>query len=262
MRGTLLPLCLAVAMVTVAFPSLSRAAIAVGVIGTAETFGAPISTPSGSPSDPSWTWTTSNNVAGMPGAGSNTTVIDPGGLDALVAPIIAGNVNIAIVDTAGTATSNSAQRNSNNLNIQTIPTGSAFLIIMGSFQNTSAVPYSGALVSYTHGALNTPAETEVAGYRGYVSVDGTSWTNMGAAFNTAPPDNTTPSNVASTVTFASPVAPGSLFYLLWADDNMNGGTEGQYTFDNFSLIPIQVPEPSFAALGLMGLAGLVSRRRR
>jgi MYXO-CTERM domain-containing protein len=43
---------------------------------------------------------------------------------------------------------------------------------------------------------------------------------------------------------------------------MNGGTEGMYTFDNFSIIPIPVPEPSLAMLGLMGLVGLVSRRRR
>jgi MYXO-CTERM domain-containing protein len=260
MHGTLL-FSLGLAASTLIFPSVSQAAIAVGVIGATENFDAAISTPGASPSDPSWTWTTSSNAAGVPGSGSNTTVTDPAGMDALVAPIIAGNVSVAIADTAATGTSNSAQRNSNNLNIQTIPTGSAFLIIMGAFQNTSAIAYSGALVSYTHAALNTPNETEVAGYRGYVSIDGTTFTNV-PDFNTAPPDPATPSTVAGNVSFGSPVAPGSLFYLLWADDNMNGGTEGMYTFDNFSIIPIPVPEPSLAMLGLMGLVGLVSRRRR
>jgi hypothetical protein len=177
MHGTLL-FSLGLAASTLIFPSVSQAAIAVGVIGATENFDAAISTPGASPSDPSWTWTTSSNAAGVPGSGSNTTVTDPAGMDALVAPIIAGNVSVAIADTAATGTSNSAQRNSNNLNIQTIPTGSAFLIIMGAFQNTSAIAYSGALVSYTHAALNAPNETEVAGYRGYVSIDGTTFTNV------------------------------------------------------------------------------------
>ena len=97
----------------------------------------------------------------------------------------------------------------------------------------------------------------------FASTDGTNWSALGDGDQSysADANNTTVSNPASSIsksaTFSASVANGTTLYLRWTYTGVGGSSNAQgLGIDNFSL----VPAPGAAAL--IGLAGLITTRRR
>jgi hypothetical protein len=98
----------------------------------------------------------------------------------------------------------------------------------------------------------------------FSSTDGTNWSAVTAGNQSysADANNSTVSNPPSTISksniaIATSVANGASLYLRWTYTGVGGSTNAQgLGIDNFSL----VPAPGAAAL--IGLAGLITTRRR
>jgi len=97
----------------------------------------------------------------------------------------------------------------------------------------------------------------------FASTDGTNWSAVTAGDQSysADANNTTvsnpPSSIAKSVTISAAVANGSTLYLRWTCAGVNGSSNAQgLGIDNFTLVPAP------GALALLGVAGLVSSRRR
>ena len=107
------------------------------------------------------------------------------------------------------------------------------------------------------------------------STNGTSWTNMGSAFNFTSPitsgaagalDGNAAANrvagIGSTFTPSAPISNGATFYLRWADPD-DCGSDAMMALDNFALTV--VPEPStwmMIGVGAVLLATVQRFRRK
>jgi hypothetical protein len=109
-------------------------------------------------------------------------------------------------------------------------------------------------------ATNSVAAAEqIQGYLAFFSADGTTWTNatIAPAMTNAAVTNANYSfNTGTTA-----IAPDATVYVAWFDDN-GSGTEGQWSLLNANFKFEAVPEPSSFLLSLLGIAGLVTRRKR
>jgi hypothetical protein len=133
-----------------------------------------------------------------------------------------------------------ARWNSVNLNVQTRPTGNDYLLLMARLRNDTGSNIISLNVSYDYGVDPAAAPVEqIVGHRAFYSLSGLP--------NTWQPLPTF-SGVASAGSLAAtiPVVWGSTsnFYLLWADDNADGGTEGVFTIDNFQVTAVPATTPS------------------
>ena len=107
-----------------------------------------------------------------------------------------------------------------------------------------------------------------------LSTDGTTWTDLGSAFNFATPinnsasgtalDGNAPANrvagIGGTVVLGTSIADGSTFYLRWADPD-DAGTDAGVAIDNFSFSASAVPEPATLMMLVLGGGLLASIQR-
>lgn len=122
---------------------------------------------------------------------------------------------------------------------------------------------------------NATAQTMVLEYGFGATFTGvTTWTPAGSAFNFTSPVATATAaavngNVAGRVagrggTVNQTWAPGQTLWIRWIENNDAGNDHG-LAIDNFSLtasLPTAAPEPGTLVLGVLGIAGLVARRRK
>ncbi len=122
-----------------------------------------------------------------------------------------------------------ARHNTTQLLLQTRPTGVVGCALMATLRNTTGGGINGLNIAYDFGKPVTGIE-QVAGLRAYYSLTGlaNSWTLI-PALTTA-----TPGALMTTVGLSSTWANGAVMYVLWADDNSNGGDDDAYTLDNVS----------------------------
>jgi len=202
---------------------------------------------------------TTNNGAAI------ATVAD---MDAAIAPLSAATFGSPLNATTGTPTTNAlAAYNSDQKFITTDPTGNAGNGLLGTFTNGTCAAQSKFAVSYDLGLVNAnvnTAEEVTPGHRVYFSTTGAagSFTPIGNfGYNGSA---TTPalSPQKQTFTFDAAVPNNGTFYLLFADDNGNANPDGIYTIDNFTIVPVGVPEPATLGLGMVGAMGFLARRRK
>lgn len=224
----------------------ARAAVPVPVGGVTEPFNSvPASTE----------WSTLS-IAGSAGDIDNTS-----DLDTAVSFLGAFNISnsLGTSSTSPPSTNAVARYNFTHQYLQTRPTGNGATLLMATLQNATGDAVESLDVSYDFSSANVDvvATEEVVGQRVYYSPTGFSgsWIPIG--------NFSSPGRVEFTIAPSQPWADGSNFYLLWADDNADGFTDGSYHIDNITFDPVVVPEP--AALGLIALVGLPllgGRRRR
>jgi len=178
-------------------------------------------------------------------AGAHGDISDPTALATAVQTNAASFIATALGSTATVSPSISSSSlgrwNSVNLNIQSVPTGDAYVIIMATLQNDSGAAVSSLTVSYDLGELNASGTTvteEVPGYHVFFSMTGLpgSWTEATGL------SSSTPGTISASLSLGS-WAPGTQMYIVWVDDNAvadrnnSGAEEGGYTIDNVSFTP-------------------------
>lgn len=188
--------------------------------------------------------------------GSANTAGNAAGLDGQIQTIAFSTVNTALPSTATSppGTDGVARYNTTLDLIQTRPTGVVASILMATVTNSTGSPMSGLNISYDLARISTITTEQVSGHRFYVSTTGA--TNGWTAIGTYATDGA----VSIPVTFS--VAAGANFYLLWADDNADPGTDDALTIDNLSLTAINVPEPTTALFSALSLGACLFRRTR
>ena len=167
---------------------------------------------------------------------SNTTMLDP-----VVSTVTAASVVRALPTSAtvppSTFSGGFRHNNGTGLYIQSRPTTdltNAANVLLATLQNTSGSSISTMTVAYDFGASAALAGDELPGFQVYYSLTGGagSWTRIDALSS-----NVVVGVQSAIVNLSSSWADTTLMYLLWVDDNSNGGTDPSYTIDNFSVVP-------------------------
>lgn len=142
---------------------------------------------------------------------------------------------------------NIARWNSTGHFLQTRPTDNAATLLMATLVNPSPKALSVLEVSYDAGNTGSASE-EINGPRCFFSLTGSagSWTPIQelSTSQTGP--------LSATLTLGA-WPSGSLLYILWADDNGDGMTDGAWTWDNFKAGGPAVKITSPANNALLGL---------
>jgi PEP-CTERM motif len=185
----------------------------------------------------------------------------------------------SMIATAGalTATSAPTATNNNGYNaafstsltsdrvLATSPTTVSGAAIELSLTNGVGADLSSIVVSYdTRRFTSVTTANELPGYQLFFSLDGTTWTNV-AALN--PTLATVPNTVGVTSVTSATVnlgnwADASTLLLRWVDDNANQTSPDQIIGLNNVVISAGAVVPEPTALGLVGLGGLATLRRR
>lgn len=192
---------------------------------------------------------TDGNTVTNAGTGWNTLNVPGGGGDATTAAGLAALVNTnsttiitALLGTSGTtppSASSLSRRNNTRANVQTLPTGTAYGVLLATLQNDTGSSQSAVTINYTLGDETTGTTTEeIPGHLAFWSLTGApgSWTEI-----TIPSGGTVgaKSLIANVGTWPS----GGTLYILWADDNAaanrdnTGAEEGGYSLDDVQFLP-------------------------
>lgn len=119
--------------------------------------------------------------------------------------------------------------NTTSLNIQSRVTGAPYSVLLATLQNDSGSDATSLTISYDMGS-GQPNPEQVPGLRVFYSLSGAanSWTQI--------PELTTGTAGPLTATVVlGGWSAGTTMYLLWAEDNADPGTDGEWTIDNVSL---------------------------
>ena len=143
------------------------------------------------------------------------------------------------------------------------------------FTNGLSLPIGSLTISYTgeqwrNGGATGVDNALVLEY----STNGSTWTNLGSAFDFHTPidsgtagalDGNLAANRVTSIggvyVPSSQIAPSSTFYLRWADAD-DGGSDHGIAIDDFSLSISLVPEPGTWLAGMLALGAIVCSRRR
>jgi hypothetical protein len=182
---------------------------------------------------PTWTFDTAplpSDFATGSIAGAGNTIGDDATFNSTIAPTTSASYASAVGTSATnppTSTNATFRHNTTGLFLQSAPTGNAFAGLKATLHNNTPNYITDLAVAFDLGATLAEAGTDgpMPGYRIYYSTTGAanSWTPVGN-FSTAGPVNFNISGLGTSF-------PDNL-YLVWGDDNANGGTEGQYQIDN------------------------------
>jgi hypothetical protein len=204
--------------------------------------------------NPTWTFDTAPAPADWGTgsiAGDGNTVNNAATFDTAVAATTAASYTSAVGSSATnppTSTNALFRHNTTGLWLQSAPTGNAFNGLVATLHNGTANYFSDLAVSFNLTETTAEAGTDgpMPGYRIYYSTTGAanSWTSLGS-FSTTGPVNLNINGLGTNF--------GDNLYLLWADDNANGGTEGQYHIDDVAFTttlggPKAPPTPVFGTL--------------
>jgi len=124
--------------------------------------------------------------------------------------------------------------------IMTRPTGPAYSVLMGTFQNNSGIAQSQIVITYNLTSISNVTE-EIPGQGVYYSLSGAagSWVRIPSLSG----DGTTGIKSATVDLSATPWANSSLLYLFFADDNAQATPDTGYMIDDFSLTFSGSPPP-------------------
>ena len=177
----------------------------------------------------------------VPGGGATFTTLVA--LDDAAKTNSAAAITAQVINGAAAPAGNAAAQWNPGGFLVTRPTGNAYTILMATIQNTSGATLSGAIpVSYDLGLPNAFAseDAEIGGHHAYYSQTGEpgSWTVLPEFTQVTPAAG----GISASVDFGSWPAGGNL-YIMWVDDNGNGGTDGSYSIDNF-IIGSTPPPPT------------------
>ena len=182
------------------------------------------------------------------GTGGGTYAADAD-LQAAVQAEAASAINLPLGQSATLPSSTyaTARWNSAGLFLQTRPTGNGATLLMATLVNTSPRTLSVLEVTYDAGNSDS-ADEEINGPRCYFSLTGASgsWTPI-SEFSTS---QTGP--LSATLNLGA-WPTGSRMYIVWADDNGNGMTDGSWTWDNFKAGGPAIRITSPANNALLGL---------
>lgn len=164
-------------------------------------------------------------------------------MDAAVQALTAASISTALgtSSTYPPSTDAFARHNTNasGLFLQTRPTGNGATLLMAAVTNNSTGPVGSLTISYNLGRLDLatgPAirVEQIDGHRFYYSTTGAagSWNALGNYTN---PTLATQAALTINLTFSTPIAPGGMVYLLWADDNAASVTDNSFTIDNLRI---------------------------
>jgi hypothetical protein len=198
------------------------------------------------------TWTSgitangANSVASMAVGTAATT------LTAITTPSATNNNGY----NAARSTGNTADRA-----LATSPTTRAGAIIQLAAKNASGSNIAAsAAFSLTFDIVryNAPATNELPGYNTFISLNGTSWTQIGSTLTTAQvPTGTGISNISVNFNLPATWTVGATAYVRFVDDNADQTSPDQIIgLDNVNLVPAP------GAVALMGMGMIVAGRRR
>jgi hypothetical protein len=195
---------------------------------------------------PASQWAT---VASIPGSGA--TAVDPNGLDTLVQTLAASGITATLgtvsADPVGTTTQD-GKWNSNPaaLRLTSRAGSTAATCFMATLVNTSGAAINALDINFTlYGSAPEGEDTGLAGYALYYSLTGgtNSWQRVGVY-------GTLGAVSVTNIPLSGPWADAANLYVLWVDDNGNGGGDGWYGFDdvNFtrSALRVNITSPADA----------------
>ena len=210
---------------------------------------------------------------------SATTGIIANGATGSVASMVQNTVGLTVTTTPSGTNNNgfnaaASSANTSDRVVATSPTGISGAAFDLQLTNTEASPLTTLDLGYTIQRFTAVATAnELPGYEIFVSLDGKTWTNIGAfnptidgANGTIAVPNTVGSTVVSPTAFTLPAAwaSGSNMDIRWVDDNAVQTSPDQIIGLNNIVITDAVPEPSTwaaTALGFGALASVILRRR-
>jgi hypothetical protein len=173
--------------------------------------------------------------------GSDTVISNHASMDFIVQQYAAANINAPLTITAtyppATSSTFGARWNSQARALQTRPAGAnTAVLLMATLRNDTGTSLSG--VGFSFGmvrAANTMSE-ELPGYHVYFSHSGgtNTWQPV------LPPGGVFTNGDLSVALDVGSWAPGTLLYILFADDN-GSLTDDGYLIDNFALGPVPIP---------------------
>ena len=174
-------------------------------------------------------WATESLGGDNGGAG----IVDAAGLDAQVQTVSAAAVTNALAATAFQPPSqnNYARWNSAGGYLQSRIGNVEFTVLRAALFNDTGTPLQTLGVNYRLGGGSFSPE-QVPGFRGYFSLTG-----QPGSWQVIPAFCTGVTGEVSTVLAIGPWTlwqPGTVLYLLWADDN-GPGSDGYYTIDDFQV---------------------------
>jgi len=226
-----------VALSLLALPSVASAAInVVGGVNTQDFSTAPVAS--------DWS---SGSIAGAGNTASDTTALDNVVLPT-AASFYSGTLATSATNPPTTAIAN-WRYNTTNLNVQSDPTGNAANGLLATLHDNTSNYISALGVTFDVILANfTPVE-QIPGVRAYWSATGAanSWTAAGS-FDVG-------ANQSFNISGLAHNFGNNPFYLLFVDDNADGGTEGYYALDNVRLnatlgdpLIIVPPTPDFGTI--------------
>ena len=171
----------------------------------------------------------------------------------------ASAINQALGESAVTppASAGLAQWNLAGGYLQTRPTANGATLLMATLINTLPYTLAGLDISYEAMVSDSPATPEeIDGPRCFYSLTGAagSWVPV-------PELSTNQSGGLSATLNPGAWAPGTLLYVLWADDNGNGIVDGSWAYDNLKVAGpmVRITRPgNNAQLGLPGSVAITA----
>jgi hypothetical protein len=166
--------------------------------------------------------------------GAGNSVNDPNAMNTAVPTNDIANINLILPqsNTQPPSTQAFARYNYGGFFLQTRPTGNAYTILVGSFRNDSGADRNSIILTYDQGFAQSGGTEQVPGLWVYYSLTGApgTWQKLDSLSGQ---EGTL--NMATNVTLNSSWEVGANLYILWADDNADGFTDGNFTIDNLSL---------------------------
>jgi len=204
------------------------------------------------------------------GTWSNSTGITAAG----VAAMIANTAAMTVTTTPTTANNNgynaaASAATTGDRVLATSPTGISGVALDLTLTNNTGAAISALGFSYDIIRYNAVSSAnELPGYQVFVSLDGSTWTNLsafnptidGAGGTVAVPNTAGTTNVSGTANLPSAWAAGATLDIRWVDDNAVQTSPDQ-TIGLNNVAINAVPEPTALVTGLAGIALLGFRRR-
>lgn len=170
-------------------------------------------------------------------AGGGADITTTGAMDTRVQTLTAASINTVLGSSATVPPSTAAiaRWNSTGLYVQTRPTGNAAIALLATIENSSGGDVTSLAIDYDFGVPGPVASEDpgLAGWRVYFSMTGAadSWVLI-PELTTA-----TPGHLSAIISLGTFWEAGQMMYVLFIDDNGNGGTDGSFSGDNFRFAP-------------------------
>src|ERR1051325_2691862 len=178
--------------------------------------------------------TATNGFSTQSIGGAGNSINDPSAMNLAVPTNDIANISLVLPQstTQPPSTQAYARYNSAGFFLQTRPTGNAYTVLVATFRNDTGSDHSQIVLTYDQGFAQPGGTEQVPGLWVYYSLTGTAgtWQKLDALSGR---EGTF--SMATTITLSSAWEVGANLYILWADDNADGFTDGNFTIDNLSI---------------------------